>query len=167
MLTGMDWSVTSTQARAEDGEEMMMNLDPVPGHAVDAADVRAGEALEDGNGDVEVVDGAAHAAVLDGDDGALAVVVDLDLAAAEGVVVGVAAGGLGVEEFLGDGHDGVGLRVEDAAGAEPGGVEGQVTSVCLAGLEGRGGDEAGGGAEGENNLGESLHFDCWVFCLFS
>jgi len=142
------------------------DLDPVPCHPVDAADGGVGEALEDGDGDIEVVEGTAYAAVLDSDDGALAVVVDLDLAAAEGVVVGVAAGGLRVEELLRDGHDGVGLRVEDTTGAEAGGVEGQVTGVRLAGFEGRGRDEAGGGAEAENNLSESLHFDFYIFRFF-
>lgn len=101
------------------------DLHPVPSH-LDAADGGVGEPGEDRLGNIEIAVLASLAAVGHGDDGGRAVEVDLDLAAAERVVVGVAAGRGLVEEQMRERHDRVLLRVVDAAGAEPRCVVGQV-----------------------------------------
>ncbi len=82
-------------------------------------------------------------------------VVDVDVGAAEGVVVGVRGG----EEGVGDGDDGLAGGGGDGAGGvgggEVGGVDGHVAGVG----EGEGdGDGEGEGAEGEV---AGFHVWCW------
>ncbi len=76
--------------------------------------------------------------------------VDPDLPSADGGVVGV---GVGAVLRDGEGDDGLGVAVGPAAGAETGGVPGEVTGVG----DGRGGDEA----DSSNDLGQGEHGDCW------
>jgi len=79
-----------------------LTLDPGPGDAVEAASGLGGKFVEGTLREVEVGQGAACAAVRNGDGDALALVISLDLLVADGVAVRVRVGvaGIRVKEIL-------------------------------------------------------------------
>lgn len=96
-----------------------MNLEPDP-RTLDAATAEISELREGSGAEIQAAGGAGRAAVDNGDLDGLALEAGAEAATAEGVVVGVAARGLGVEVGVGEGDDELAVLVELAAGAEAG-----------------------------------------------
>lgn len=110
-------------------------LVPLPLHTADTAVTVASDLVKEGEGHVKVALLAANAAVDNlGLGGATVRALDADIATAQGVVVGVAVGGLGVEKGHGDGDNWLVGVVGPPASAHGRVPVGSVTSVGSTGV---------------------------------